>query len=368
MEPKKKYVIFANTLFNVIIAVQIRKGLFPDEEFDIVLSNQTSGLDRVYENGYLENVFDHIYFAKMERHTRMQRMVSLIDPGVMYKSLLGINEIPQYTDIFMWNPDRVFYSYYMHANKHHFDYKLHVYGEGVCGWFKESPDEHACYTLYSREFLNRYLRRKYNFMRVNDMDYDYYTFKPNWAVFDRKKEVIEIPSVDINDETTDLFNKIFDYPADLKIDEPVVFLATAWNEEDTEENARIFINHLIEQVGRDNFIIKRHPRDQHLSMYEELGVKLVKDVFTWDLYCLNNNIDDKILVAYPSASIMVPCAVYGNKPTVCMFKSKPWISGVTKNLLEPFVEKMQKENPKVKLFENYEDLCVYAGEALRQRQ
>lgn len=355
----KKCVILVNSLYNVILATQLRKTLFPDDDFDIVLSDQAPGLDEVYARGELLKTFDNVYYGKVDRLTRSDRFIGVLNPGQNFRRMLDIDKLPEYTDIFLWNPDRVFYSYYMECKRKKRNLDIHVYGEANAGWFKDSPDIDANYEQYAYKVLNDYVRKHYDYKKVAEMDYDFYMFLPEWSVCEHPHKTVQIPPIDTNDkEFIAYINSIFGYDTSFKIDEPVIFLGTVPKEDDSEEHIKDMLQKLADCVGKENFIIKRHPRDG-ATFYKDMGLKYIQQVFAWDLYCLNNDIDSKIFISYGSSSVMIPCAAYGCKPTVCIYKSRRWSDEIYIGQLERFVEKMRTADVEARVFTDSDIMVEY---------
>ena len=71
------------------------------------------------------------------------------------------------------------------------------------------------------------------------------------------------------------------------------------------------INTLAEKVGKENIMIKIHPRNPE-NRFEKLGYKTNKDTFIpWEVILMNNDFSDKVLIAIGSQTILTPYMLFG---------------------------------------------------------
>ena len=108
-----------------------------------------------------------------------------------------------------------------------------------------------------------------------------------------------------------------------------------FNEEDIIRIGNIY-NQLAESIGHDEVIVKKHPRSsaedyQNIRYFESTGIP-------FELFCLNINMNDKILVSHSSTAVTTPKILFDQEPTVIVLtKLLDPITG-EKNLFEDFFQ------------------------------
>lgn len=316
----KKIVFIVSSLFNLILAFHMRTTLLADSACDIVLTDGSNGLKEIYENGTLRRYFTDVFFSSQCQISKLSLLESAFNPGKAYQKLLGIHNMPEYSDVFFWNPDHTFYFLYMENNRIKQPLRLHVYSDALTGWFLDAPDDDipGGVKLYRRIlFLNSFVK-KYGFMPVYQMDFDYYMFYPENSMIPHKHKVHAIPSIkrDNKCEIAQL-NEIFGFDAEYTINQKYIFIdgpSTRWTD---REAHRDYLRELCNLVGENNFLVKPHPRTK-AEEYDGYGVNVEKQVYPWDLYCLNHGLNDKVLITYDGAGAFTPSLLYDMHPTLIL--------------------------------------------------
>ena len=133
-------------------------------------------------------------------------------------------------------------------------------------------------------------------------------------------EIRELPRFWNNPEYQSIIREIFETGKETYIAERVVILETlrrAWKKNKCDAIDKAY--HQIEAVvGRDNIIVKRHPRDDSelfgLKVYENSGIP-------FEILCMENDIENKILVAYASTGVTTPKILFDKEPyTIMLYK------------------------------------------------
>lgn len=107
------------------------------------------------------------------------------------------------------------------------------------------------------------------------------------------------------------YNYIFNYKKEFDYNEKVIYLEqiyTNFHEFDELENK------LIEQLKinfKDDFIIKRHPRSN-----KNYKLKCIEDKSPWELVCMNNKIEDRILISVNSTACITPKVLFDKEPII----------------------------------------------------
>jgi hypothetical protein len=311
----KKNVIFVNSLFNLIVACQIRNELFGNESFDIVVSDESPGLYEIYQTGELEKVFDRVFYADTNSYNKgrinyiYNKAKMLSNPGKVYCKLIGKDDFIEYTDIFFWNPDVVFYSYYMEMNHRKKKSNIHVYSDAMAGYFLDAPDrDHpGGYHLFRTTLANEILEKKYSWKCVYDMDFDYYMFSPKMYFAGVPRRLVEIPS--INKRKAEYLNVLFKQYQVTEIKEKYIFFERPWQDSFDENINLNIIRQLVDVVGKENVAIKTHPRSNR-GDYLNLHVHVIEGTYPWEIYEAAYSTNGKVLLTVTSSGLLMSNLIY----------------------------------------------------------
>lgn len=314
----KRNLFIVGSLFNLLLVLQLKRSLFPDEEGDIIIFDGSNGLREISQKSELRKYFKNIYFSETKRNIRINKILSILSPDRAFCNLVGLDRLPLYTDIYFWNPEETFYYLIMGYEKRKHPYRLHVYSDALSGWFLRTPDEDmpAGYVMYGRlnDIIEKYMTRRYGFKQVKDCDFDYYMFSPEKSLADHKHKTVAIPLIDTEDEDfVESVNRIFSFSNEYRISQKYIFMDGASNRWADKRTHDAVINAFAQVVGYDNFIVKPHPRTDK-EYYKDCYAQIEEKVYPWDLYCLNHDISDKTLIICDGASAFVPELLYGHNP------------------------------------------------------
>lgn len=319
----RRYIFLVDSLFDVSIAIRIRRVFFAEDECDIVLSDLGGGLRELYDKGSLSDQFEKVYYADHKRVDRKVRLAGLLDPLSVFEKLLGIEKSRFYTDVFFWSPTDIFYYLYMGFEQAKRPLKLHVYSDAFEGWFLNAPDDDhpGGYQLYGAKPLQKFIEKKYGWKMIGEMSYDYYLYFPEYSRIEHTHPTVSVPVWDYKDETQRaLLNGVYDFDSAYEIKEDFILLDGPDSRWRSRDEHHAVINEIVKAVGKDNLIIKAHPRTPR-ELYEGCEAKIEEAVYTWDMYCMNHDIGDKTLLIYDGTSGFLPFLFYDQHPKLVTLRS-----------------------------------------------
>jgi hypothetical protein len=116
--------------------------------------------------------------------------------------------------------------------------------------------------------------------------------------------LIEIPSPDENSDLFPLLNRIWNYQQIEIVKEKYIFLTDSFASLKDDDIVEVALN-VAEIVGKNNMIVKLHPRSKDKERFLENGFKLFpKCEFPFELYLKNNDCSNKILIARYTSSVL----------------------------------------------------------------
>lgn len=314
----KRNLFIVGSLFNLLLVLQLKRSLLPDEDGDLIIFDGSNGLREIREKSELRKYFKNIYFSEIKKNTRINRILSILSPDRAFCNLVGLDRLPLYTDIYFWNPEETFFYLIMGYNKRMHPYTLHVYSDALEAWFLRTPDEGMSgeYVMYGRfnNVIKKYMTRRYGYKQVKDFDFDYYMFSPERSLVNHTHKTVAIPLIDPRDEYfVKSVNNIFSYSYEYRISQQYIFIDGASERWADKRIHDAVINAIAQAVGYDNFIVKPHPRTDK-EYYKDCYAQIEEKVYPWDLYCLNHDISDKTLIICDGASPFVAELLYGHSP------------------------------------------------------
>lgn len=126
--------------------------------------------------------------------------------------------------------------------------------------------------------------------------------------------VCRIEPFDINDRNfLDNINSIFDYEKCNDIyDLPIIFFEESYYADGSEMIDDVgIIERLAESIGRDNIMVKLHPRNP-INRFKRLGYKTNKNTeIPWELIVLNQEISKSILISISSSAVLSAYTIKG---------------------------------------------------------
>lgn len=318
----KKSLIIVESIPNIVTAIAIRNEMYSEEAFDLLITNGNTKIIDIKNGRKLEGIFDNVYYADVFANNNIiKKCIGIISLKAVLKLYLMDNKTlcKDYTDLFFWNPSELFYIVSSYLGK---NVRYHVYGDQLSAFTMDSPDEDITeYCFYKRGLFNNAFKLRYKPKRVDSIDFDFYMFRPDLSCCTRKHSVVEIPSTCFDNSVfISMISDIYDYDKSFSIKQDYIYFGNVAGEEKDYKSTFEVLKKLIEIVPREELIVKPHPR-MGKEYYKDYDVDIVDKVFPWDLYCLNNDISNKVFITDVSSAVFIPAFVYGKRFTVIWLRN-----------------------------------------------
>ena len=145
---------------------------------------------------------------------------------------------------------------------------------------------------------------------------DFWLFTP--SLLEWNPDVEAIKAIDKIDQADAEFKKIincifdFDQLEDIYSQKYIFFEESYFQDTGYMEDVQL-IDALADEVGKENLMIKIHPRNQ-VNRFRERGYQTnTNTVIPWEVLALNLDLDNKVLLTIASSSIVNPAAMFGCK-------------------------------------------------------
>lgn len=359
---QKRALFRCDSVYQLFNAVWIRKTILKDGEADLILSDHTdfshvlaglsnSGLfDAVYRISSKEAAASYWKLSAEEKLYVSRHPEEYVDLNFLEKT---------YTDFYLsFDTAYAKLMYYamtargMRLNVHLFEDGMATY---VCDVEKRCGEDGMDHEFYGdQKFLQ-------NIEELLLYEPGYFTGPE--VPFLMKK----IPAVDgSKEEVCRMFVEIFgslDLP-----EEPYIFLEEAFFDDKIPSNDLELCQSMAELVGKENIIVKRHPRNR-VNRFEGYGFRTMEQSgIPWEILLMKYDISRKVLITVSSNASITANLIFSKDMNVIMlypmFIGKTWLMG-NKNFRkyhQKVLEGMNRDRKNIycpRSFEEVKEILIY---------
>jgi hypothetical protein len=319
-----KSVLFGvDSLFQFIIATNLRTTVYKDDEADIIIYSSTPPAKGLYEKVSKKSIYRNVYYADSslcrcgKNYTFKEKipkyfvyLLSMPFPKKTIKRIIGCALTEKY-DEFVFHgfgalADCIFNVCYRNNT------------EIVC---KRIEDAYVSYfTLWgskknsirrSLESLsNTFLGNKNIENHING----YYFSEPEMVMAKIPYPIIQAPKFGrANKPFVELLNDLFDYKEVLKTDKKIFLFEDGRLFFDGSEEEVELVKDMISYIPKEKIAIKMHPR-RKVDRFASLGVESMKaSKVPWEVIQLNQDYSGCILMTVSSSAVFSSDIYFGDK-------------------------------------------------------
>lgn len=355
-----KKIFVCNTPYQLLIAVHMTQNMFSKDCVDVILSDHFSGADKivdrineeklVFHKAYYVNSFS---FSRRKGEYRATRLKSHVLYGVNIKDTMKkfITDIDCYDEIYLANFEcfsELLYNYIRRYINN--EVKVFSYEDGYGAL---SDDWMFCVREVRKTSFYRWIDRKVmNLWYTPEKYAGYYVLRPDLLQFKVPCPILKINSLPISDERfITSINRIFNYDAETcdNYEDKVIYFEECTQIEgvDFSEDIRQ-VDKIARIVGKNNIIVKRHPRNT-VDRFAEEGYKTnVNQWIPWEVILMNQDIRRSILIAIGCSSILMS-DLLKNVNGKSIYLLRYLDNGVLKKCHKKFIEKVYGDEKKIYL-------------------
>ena len=314
----KKGLFVCNSVYQILVASWIKYTYFQSDSFDVIVTDHMNGYESIAANLAETGLFDnvHIVNSKDYVHCDGERYSNFIEKAFYYRfpdKELKKYFVPdrKYDIVFFANYDtfaRLLFDVLKRKNK---NISLNIYEDGLASYSvltKKYYNIQKPSASKLKAFVNKHV---FNCQYMHGNIERLYIFNKDLSEWNPDCELFEIKKIDCRDEKfKSCINRVFDYQ-NLKdtYDEKYIFFEESFYAETGFTEDVELIEELAKRVGKDNLLIKIHPRNPE-NRFEKLGYKTNKDTaIPWEVIALNKDLTDKVLISISSTSILNPKSI-----------------------------------------------------------
>ena len=220
-----------------------------------------------------------------------------------------INKKRKYNKLYFSSRAAIPRMFLMYFQKHKYDFEYMYFDDGLGSYYnKWTIHEKATDRLIGKAILGK----SYKGLDVRKLLlYSPDLFNIAQVNCSEKIDIQRIPAWDKNLIT--MLNGIFGYSANDEIKESVIILDCCIPDKQRKP-VEDFYTKVVELIGRENVIIKSHPRNKGnqidgLKYYDNSEIP-------FELICANLDMTDKLLITISSTAVVTPVLLFGKEPYI----------------------------------------------------
>ena len=312
MKKNENIIIVCNTVYQIMVAVQLRYYFFQADKVDIVVSNHMSNSLTIAENIRKTHYFDNVIYIKNKKYILKEncRFYTLrlffnkikeslknytiikrqINTGCHYNHLC-VSNISIFTILL----------YFKLAKKHNI--RLSIFEDGFatyCNSFKNSD---------KASFIHKILNPKGMLGAAEQL----FLFNPHLLEWNFEAKTIAIPKFS-NDNiiVKQILNKIFQFDTikDNYSKIKYLFLEESFFADGFKVNDVDIVQKISKKTNINDVFVKLHPRND-TNRFKPLGIKTnVNFEIPWELIILNQDISKVTLITISSSAALTPFLIF----------------------------------------------------------
>lgn len=328
-----RVLFICNTYMQLIIAMHMKRELYPDDESDLLLSDHSRNADTIASNLVKTGLFNRVEWVQTRHYDyEASRLENIEDAaGILlgrsrYSKILGSEP---YDEICFYNMDMLVYSAFESSKRKLRLPKCTIFEEGLFSYRGR---------LISRQTTPARLPKSIKLMRKLIPGKDMFTMDSRFLCFypeliDRTAPYItddisfqKLPPLRPDKAFISTLNSAFSYdPSARDFPQKYIYFATSTDIDGNPVGETELVLKLAELTGRDNLLVKVHPRDTR-DIYEQNGLTVSRDSsIPWEVIQLNHDFSSHVLISLSSGSIINLMAMMNeNIPSYFLF---PMVKG-----------------------------------------
>ena len=308
---KKKVLGVASTSYHLMVFLFIKDAFLQDAQVDLVVTDKSPYLRDLYESGRLLRYFHQVFFADARRikNPYKSAFVTLAESFVYNPTTKTMLEPGSYCDLDVYDdlyfaspgvPDEIVKELIKTLIKRNRALSMHRFEDGFASYTK--PPVCAISTP-----LGRKLYKTFFGYDVTKQENELFLFEPTLAesnVSDTESTGFALRQIPKTEErirlVTGQIKDILRFES-RSFSEKYMFLGQGTaNGMQNPVTYRKLITDIADAVGRDNFVVKPHPRGEHDVF--DASIKLYRDTCPFELAVADGTMEDKVLISYYSTA------------------------------------------------------------------
>lgn len=339
-----KKLFLCNTVYQVMVALWLKHSRLDGQRADLIVTDHMNGAAQLRERIAELGLYENVYFAKTLTESRYksgrsskENLRANLDPMWMVRQYAPLDD-RSYDELYIANFDgfsQLLFTGLSHRNP---KLKLSAFEDGLSTYCLFEQYYHDFEHFYGKpsDFLRKFLHEKiYRLRPLYGNLSQVLVFNPDCMQWDPGCPVVGVPKIDTKDQVyRQLVNRAFGYENSRdRYDRKYLFFEESFFADHYEVNDVELVEQLATRVGKENMMVKIHPRNP-VNRFAEKGYKTNVDTsIPWEVILMNlDDIQDMVLVTVASSTILNPIMIFGKRVRAyslypCLTKIPPVLEG-----------------------------------------
>ncbi len=308
----KRVLFVCNSVYQVLVASWIKYHCFSNDSADIILSERMNGADNIAARIKKTELFNDVSVLKVKysNNSKINSVLKYINFNSFAKKY---TKKEKYDILYTASMDYFIATLFDFLKRKNKQLILNYYEDGTASYTERLSWYYELFKKPSglKNISHNNIFKKYtiysNFNEFSVFAPELLEWYPNGS------KVTEIDKIDINDKKfKKIINFIFDYEnLEDKYEEKYIFFEESFYADTGYMEDVDLIEKLADIVGKENLLIKIHPRNPE-NRFAKMGYKTnVNTAIPWEIIAMNIDLTDKKIIAVASTSIINPIQVLG---------------------------------------------------------
>ncbi|MBE5803025.1 MAG: hypothetical protein E7316_00760 [Clostridiales bacterium] len=293
---------FLNLVSSVVLQMTDNAGV----PADLVLCDTSdfSGLkDKLEKTGLFEHVDECVCMPPIDKMKKITALDERQKGMAQLAKDFPLPRLEQYTDLYVNLDASVAKLFYYALLSHGIKTRVYLVEEATATYAVSAVDNGSdffCHESYGEDSFYHHIGGIHLYEPAL-----YVGGNEDVALFPLQK--IDLLTPDQKDVLLGLF------PATEQIQEKIIFFEGCFHGDGLITDEYDLLMKIVERVGRENIIIKRHPRNK-VDRYTDRGLKVMGNVnIPWEIMLLTQSLTGKLLISVASYTCMSPMTIYGKE-------------------------------------------------------
>lgn len=309
LKPKTKIMerklIIANTYYQLIVAIQLSKTLFKNDEVIVLLSDHSRDAEKICAQLNKLQIFKKTYYFKTKNLLKNRKTLRkakdfvqiILGKQNQYVHLLGGLNGLIIDEIICYNYGADVEGLFACLYEAHTNLKVSFYEEGILSYG-------VCRHLNMRQKYIKLLRHLLGKKNITDVYKNFYCFYP--SLYKDMLTPVLIPHINCYSKCAEELRKLFNLSnVNTQYPEKYIFFTSVYDFEGEEPIGEYeLVCKIAAFIGKNNLLIKVHPRDTR-GIYEKNGYKVDKNSsIPWEAIQLLGDFGNKVFLTATSGSVL----------------------------------------------------------------
>ena len=322
---KNKKLFLCNTVYQVMVALWLKHSLMPEQPADLIVTDHMNGAEQLRERIAGLGLYENVYFARTLKEarykagrTRKENLRANLDPMSLVRQYAELND-QDYSELCIANFDgfsQLLYTGLSHRNPR---LRLSAFEDGLSTYclFEQYYHDFEHYYGTPSDPVRRFLHDKvYRLRPLYGNLKQLLVFNPECMQWDPGCPVVAVPKIDTKDPAfRRIVNTAFGYEGSRdRYDRKYLFFEESFFADHYEINDVELVEQLAKRVGKENLMVKIHPRNP-VNRFAQLGYKTNVDTsIPWEVILMNlDDVSNMVFITVASSTILNPIMIFGQK-------------------------------------------------------